>query len=297
MLTQAGFSDLAGQARLAAAGGEVNNFIPALGRFAGDHFGAVLIRQDGAVLETGATDEPFSIQSISKLFAMMLLQSRAPERLWRRVGQRAALRERFDSIATLEFCGGIPANPFLNAGALVATDLLLGLGDAPEAMIADLLSHCIGAPLRINEAVARSEIETADRNRALAWYLRSCGNLDFPPDRVVEQYCRLCAIEMTCRELAAFAESLRIMATGGASALTAADAQRALQIMAKGGLYEESSDIDSRFGIQAKSGSGGGIMAILPGIGSLGVWSPALNPVGNSAAGMAFLRQIARNAV
>ncbi|WP_426213780.1 glutaminase A [Mesorhizobium abyssinicae] len=280
-------------ARMAAAEGELNDFIPALASVPRDKFGLVLSDMSGELVSLGACQETFSIQSISKLLVLIALVRDSGDELWLRIGARGSTAERFDSIAMLEFNRGIPTNPFLNAGALVMTDMLLERTDAPQAAIEELLFALTGDPaMSVNQDVAASEIQTADRNRALGYYLRSWGNLKQDVGRVVELYCRLCATELSCLQLARIGANLAI--PGKLPWLSGSDHERLLSVLRDCGLYGDSFDVGVRFGLPAKSGSGGGILAIVAGRYGLGVWSPPLAAGGNSAGGMSILRQLGR---
>jgi glutaminase len=270
--------------------GEVNGFIPALSRVERSKFGISIRDASGPLVSIGDYAEPFSIQSISKLFCLMILMEKSADELWQRIGARASVIERFDSVAPLEFSQGIPTNPFLNCGALVMVDMLMDLGGEPEDRVARLLDQSIGVKLRVNEEVAQSEIETAHRNRALAYYLKSFGNLRHDVEQVVGLYCRMCAIELSADELAAFGAEV----DGKAPLSPEYDHSKLLSVMRDCGLYGESLEIGRRYAIPAKSGSGGGILAFLPpGLG-LGIWSPPLGTSGNSVAGTSILTQIGR---
>ncbi len=292
-LRPAAMADMVSIARMAAAEGELNNFIPALASVPRERFGLVLADASGERVSLGACEEAFSIQSISKLLVLIVLMQRSGAEVWRRIGARGSTAERFDSIAMLEFSRGIPTNPFLNAGALVMTDMLLDMTADPEAVMRELLFELTGDhAMSINESVAASEIETADRNRALGYYLRSWGNLRHDVGRVVEVYCRLCAIELSCRRLARI--GVNISSAAGAAGLAGPDHERLLAVLRDCGLYGDSFDVAVRFGMPAKSGSGGGILAIVAGQYGLGLWSPPLASGGNSAGGMSVLRQLGR---
>ena len=289
-LNRIDIEEVAAVARASSVAGEINSFIPALSCVPRNKFGLSIHDGRGPLVSIGDASHPFSVQSISKLFALTILMEKSDGEVWQRIGSNASVIERFDSIAPLEFSRGIPSNPFLNSGALVMTDMLLDVSDEPEETVATMLHQSIGAALRINGEVAKSELETADRNRALAYYLKSYGNLRHPVDRVVEVYCRMCAIELSSDEVAAFAAHL----AAGRTQPDIYDRSKLLSVMRDCGLYGESLDIGRRFGIPAKSGSGGGVLAILPeGLG-LGIWSPPLGASGNSVAGVSVLRQFGR---
>jgi len=277
--------------------GRVADYIPALARVDPRHFGIAIATLDGAVATAGDAHIPFSIQSISKVFTLtMALEARGAD-LWRRVGREPS-GSAFNSIVQLEQEKGRPRNPLINAGALVITDTLLGDGPpaAAIAAITDFLRLQSGdASVRIDPEVARSEADTGFRNASLANFLRASGNLEGRVEDVLEVYFNQCALAMSCAQLAR--AGLYLAGDGldpvtGARVTTATRARRINAVMLTCGHYDASGDFAFRVGLPGKSGVGGGILAIAPGRASIAVWSPGLNPVGNSQVGLMALEKL-----
>src|SRR5437868_9879136 len=182
--------------------GRVADYIPELAKVPATHFGMALVTPDGACHSVGDADVPFSIQSISKLFACTLAFQLLGEDLWRRVGREPS-GNAFNSLVQLEYEQGMPRNPFINAGALVVTDVLCSRFVQAETALVQLLRRLSGnADISYDVAVAQSEREHADRNRAMAYFMKSFGRLDMPVETVIDAYCRQCAIAMNCVDLA-----------------------------------------------------------------------------------------------
>jgi glutaminase len=275
----------------ALGAGRVADYIPALATVDPLRFGAALATVDGGLHAVGDSGVPFSMQSISKLFALILALPAQGDGLWARVGREPS-GNAFNSLVQLEYERGIPRNPFINAGALVVTDLLHAqTGDACGA-IRDLLQSETGnAGIRVDEAVAASEAAHGDRNAALAHFIASCGNLRNPVNTVLQQYFRQCSLALSCRDLAQAGLILARhgLGAGGRRLLTRSEAKRIQAVMMTCGTYDAAGEVAYRVGLPCKSGVGGGILAILPQVGALAVWSPCLDERGNSVAGVDFL--------
>jgi glutaminase len=289
--------DIVGEMRDAPDRGKVASYIPSLAQVDPARFGMAIHTADGACFAGGDADIGFSIQSISKVFSLALALGKAGDQLWRKVGREPSGTP-FNSIVQLEAERGIPRNPFINAGAMVVADVNLS-GHSPAAAIAELLQFVRYAAtdetIVVNETVARSEEETGERNRALAHFMKSYGVLRHDPDLVLGSYFHACAIEMNCRQLAASGRFLTMDGAhpDGGRAISAIRARRILSLMLTCGHYDASGDFAFRVGIPAKSGVGGGILAIVPGIASIAVWSPGLTVNGNSQLGSLALERLA----
>ena len=267
--------------------GRVADYIPALARVDPRRFGMAAVTLDGRVARVGDAQTPFSLQSISKIFGLTLALELVGRALWQRVGREPS-GSPFNSLVQLEHERGIPRNPLINAGALVVTDTILsrtGNGSALAAIL-DLVQLAADDPtVGIDPEVAASERESGHRNRALAHFIRSFGNLENEVDAVLDVYFRQCALAMNCVQLA---RSLLYLANGGVDPVTgrvvvsARRARRINAIMLTCGHYDASGDFAFRIGLPGKSGVGGGIVAIVPGRMVLAAWSPGLNAQGNS---------------
>lgn len=279
--------------------GRVADYIPQLAHVDPRQFGMAITTLDGVTHATGDAGVPFSIQSISKTFLLTLALGKHGESLWNSVGREPS-GDPFNSIVQLEHEQGKPRNPFINAGAIVVTDLVLS-GHTPREAIGDILRFmrylADDELIVIDAAVARSEQATGARNIAIAQFMRSYGRLLHPVDKVLGVYFHHCAIAMTCRQMARaglfLAAGGRDPATGN-SVVRAARARRINALMLTCGLYDASGDFAYRVGLPAKSGVGGGILAIAPGHASICVWSPGLDAAGNSLLGVLALERLVK---
>lgn len=278
--------------------GRVADYIPELAKVSPDHFGIAVITADGTEHVAGDSDTAFSVQSVSKVFALVEALNICGERVWDRVGKEPS-GSAFNSIIQLELEQGRPRNPFINAGAIAVTDLIARGSNNAIADILRLIRDLAGDDsIAIDAAVAYSEGATGFRNAALANYMRSFGTIDGPVGTTLDAYFHQCAIAMSCRQLA---RAGRFLAHGGvdpASGKIVASSERARRInalMLTCGHYDASGEFAFRVGLPAKSGVGGGILAIAPGRASIAVWSPGLSPQGNSLLGTAALEELAHS--
>lgn len=275
--------------------GTVADYIPELAGVDPGHFAMSVVLADGRQHSVGDAGTPFSIQSISKVFALALALGRMGDQLWSRVGREPS-GFAFNSILQLEHEQGIPRNPFINAGAIVVTDAVLAR-NAPREYLGELLRFIRTAAedddIPINEDVARSETETGHRNFALAHYLRAHGNLTNSPELTLGAYFHQCAVEMNASQLARAGRFL--MGAKGMPRLVSHDRVRRINaLMMTCGHYDGSGDFAYRVGLPGKSGVGGGILVIAPGQASIAVWSPGLNAQGNSKLGTEAVEALAR---
>lgn len=278
--------------------GNVAHYIPELAKVDPAQFGIAVVTPDADIAIAGDADVPFSIQSVSKVFALTLALGKVGEALWRRVGREPS-GNAFNSIVQLEQEQGIPRNPFINAGAIVVTDAMLS-GHQPREAIGALLRFVQtlsdDSDIYIDKAVALSEAATGYRNLALAAYLKSFGNLESPVELTMGVYFHQCALAMNCRQLALAGRYLagggRLF--GGERIVSAEAARRINALMLTCGHYDGSGDFAYRVGIPGKSGVGGGILAVVPGKASIAVWSPGLNRYGNSYLGSLALEKLTK---
>lgn len=279
--------------------GDVATYIPELARVDPKAFGLVVVDTEDNVIAGGDSETPFSIQSVSKVFTLTLALGKIGDRLWRRVGREPS-GSPFNSIVQLEFEKGIPRNPFINAGAIAVTDVILS-GHRPREALGEILHFmrflADDASISIDEAVAASEQRTGFRNVALANYMKSFGVLENPVDLTLGVYFHHCAIAMSCRQLAMAGRFLalhgRIPSTG-LSVVMPERARRINAVMLTCGHYDGSGEFAYRVGLPGKSGVGGGILAIAPGKGSIAVWSPGLDASGNSRLGQIALEMLSK---
>lgn len=290
-------ADIAAEMADAPDRGTPADYIPPLARVDPKRFGMAVIEADGTCHLAGDAEEAFSIQSVSKVFALTLALGAVGDQLWRRVGREPS-GSAFNSIVQLESEHGIPRNPFINAGAIVVADILLGRYEPREAL-GELLRFVRAAAgedgIFIDEGVAKAEQDTGFRNLALASYMRAFGNLHHDPHITLGVYFHQCALAMSCRQLALAGRYLMaggVNPTTGRNIVSAQRARRINALMLTCGHYDGSGEFAFRVGLPGKSGVGGGILAITPGIASIAVWSPGLNERGNSQLGTVALERL-----
>ena len=274
--------------------GKVADYIPALADVNPRQLGIAVHTPDGRSFKAGDTEVPFSIQSISKVFTLSMVLRHTGEELWKSVGREPSGNP-FNSLVQLENEKGIPRNPFINAGALVVTDRLISLYPRPKEALIDFVRDLSGTDdVYYDRRVAQSERDNADRNMALAYFMKSFGNIHNDVETLIDVYCHQCSIAMSCADLA---RSFLVFANRGINPhtgtriLSESQSKRIGAVMATCGFYDESGDFAYRVGLPGKSGVGGGIAAYMPGKLSVAVWSPELNSYGNSLAGIEFFER------
>lgn len=290
-------ADVVANARASSDRGLVASYIPALARVDPSRFGIAVATAEGRMFTGGDANTAFSIQSVSKVFALTLALNRVGAELWRRVGVEPS-GTAFNSIVQLEAECGIPRNPFINAGAIAVADVVLGDGTPPQALagLLDFVRDLSGAPdVGIDAEVAASEAATGFRNVALANYMRAFGTIG-DVDGALSVYFGGCSIAMSCRQLALAGRYLMLEGRHPEQDRAVVPPQRArriLSLMLTCGHYDGSGEFAFRVGIPGKSGVGGGILAVVPGRASIAAWSPGLNARGNSKLGSEALERLA----
>lgn len=272
--------------------GKQADYIPALAKVNPDQFGMCIHTIYGEYYSIEQADTRFSIQSISKVFALAMCLSLKGDDLWKRVGKEPS-GTAFNSLVQLEVEKGIPRNPFINAGAIVMSDILLSLLKSPEEdFLAFVRSVAGNESIQYNEEVALSEREKGYLNAAIANLLKYHGTIENDIEQVLHFYFQMCSIEMSCRELSlaflAFANHRKKFNYAGVT-LTSSQVKRMNAIMQTCGFYDEAGEFSYLVGLPGKSGVGGGIVAIYPLLYSVAVWSPRLNSKGNSVMGIKAL--------
>ncbi|WP_432174629.1 glutaminase [Streptomyces sp. Tue6028] len=271
--------------------GRPADYIPALAACDPRRFGMAVAELDGTVYGVGDWRQPFSTQSITKVFTLALDLAREGDALWEHVGREPSGNP-FNSLVQLEYENGMPRNPFINAGALVVTDRLqTQTGDAAAALLDFLRAESGNADLTFDREVASSEAAHGDRNAALSHFMASYGHIDNPVPVLLKQYFQQCSIEASCADLALAAGFLARhgIRADGSRLLTRSQAKQVNAVMLTCGTYDAAGDFAYRVGLPGKSGVGGGIIAVVPGRCTLCVWSPGLDERGNSVAGVAAL--------
>ena len=272
--------------------GKQADYIPELAKVNPDQFGMCIHTIYGEEASIEQADTRFSIQSISKVFALAMCLSIKGDDLWLKVGKEPS-GSSFNSLIQLEVEKGIPRNPFLNAGAIVMTDILYSHLENPEEDFLAFVRAVSGNDtICYNPEVAASERENGYLNAAIANLLKYHGTIENDIESVLHFYFMMCSIEMSCRELSlaflAFANHRRKFSYVGIE-LTASQVKRMNAIMQTCGFYDEAGEFAYLVGLPGKSGVGGGIAAIYPLQYSVAVWSPRLNSKGNSVMGIKAL--------
>ncbi|MDE6809764.1 MAG: glutaminase [Muribaculaceae bacterium] len=274
--------------------GKVADYIPALANTDPRQFGIAVQTLEGDTFSVGDADVKFSIQSISKVFTFAMVIRHLGDKIWSSVGREPSGNP-FNSLVQLEHEHGIPRNPFINAGALVITDRLIDLYDRPKEAILDFVRRLTGNDdIYFDHPIARSEREHADRNMALAYFMKSFGNIHNDVNTLLDVYCSQCSISMSCIDLARafrFLANEGVNPVDGEQILTPSQAKRLGAVMLTCGFYDESGDFAFRVGMPGKSGVGGGVVAYIPRNIVIATWSPELDPHGNSLIGIETLER------
>ena len=286
------------EARPYALAGKVATYIPELARGKPGALSVAVMDSKGVPLSGGDTEVRFTMQSISKVVSLSLaLDELGGDAVFRKVGMEPTA-DPFNSVMRLEMVRSHrPQNPLINAGAIVV-DSLLQYGDQEKAFgaVRDLARRMTGNPgLKENPAVYLSEKRTGDRNRSLAYFLKSVGTIDAEVETVLDVYFRQCSLEVTVSDLAVLAATLAMDGFNpktGEEVLPASVCRIIRALMTTCGLYDGSGAFAVRVGLPAKSGVGGGIVATVPGYMGVAVCGPALDHQGNSIAGIALLERL-----
>lgn len=267
------------------------DYIPALAKVDPDQFGIAIKTTSGDAYSYMQAQTRFSIQSISKVFALAMALSLEGEDLWKIVGKEPS-GTAFNSLVQLEVEKGKPRNPFINAGAIVIADMLMSRLDDPDAEFLRFIRELCGSEdVGYNMEVAESEREKGYLNAAIVNLLKYHGRIQNDIEDVLMFYFRMCSVEMSCEELAqaflAFTNHLPFDFAG--YRLSASKIKRLNAVMQTCGFYDEAGEFTYLVGLPGKSGVGGGIVAVHPAHYSVAVWSPRLNSKGNSVMGMKAL--------
>lgn len=277
--------------------GKVANYIPELAKASPETLGISLCFIDGQTISAGDSHVPFTMQSISKVFTLLLALMDHGERVFDKVGMEPS-GDDFNSMLKLELVEpGKPFNPLINAGAIVISSLIKG--NSHEEKLNRILNFIrrLSADQHVtyNEQVYRSESDHAHRNRALAYFLKDNGILTGDVEQHLQLYFKHCAIEVTVQHIARIA---LVLAHGGRDPQTgeviipSRYVRIAKTFMVTCGMYNASGKFAIKVGLPAKSAVSGGIMTFVPGQMGIGVVGPALNNKGNSVSGLHLLEQL-----
>ncbi|HML85196.1 MAG TPA: glutaminase [Bacteroidales bacterium] len=267
--------------------GKVADYIPELAKIDPNQFGMAVRLRSGEEYFIGDAAVPFSIQSISKLLTLTMYIQHVGLELGDRVGVEPSGNP-FNSLIQLEYEHGIPRNPFINAGALVITDGLISIHPDIKEEVLQIARRLSGnSSVEYDLKVARSEAETGFRNAALVNFMKSYGNIFNSIEDVLSAYYHHCSLSMSCLDLVRMFSFLSNEGCDkfGEEVLSYRETKRVNALMMTCGTYDAVGDFAFKVGIPAKSGVGGGIVGVIPGVMTLATWSPALNLQGNSLAG------------
>ena len=286
--------------RTRTEGGKLASYIPELANVDPTLFSISTATARGECCSAGDSSVLFSMQSISKVVALAFAVERfGSQRVFQRVGMEPCA-EPFNSIMKLEIASNIPLNPFINSGAItIASMIAEELGEAAIDSVLDFASLMGGrkpdAKMAVNERIYRSEAATADRNRALAYFMHSTGALPYGVEGSLDLYFKMCSIEANTVDLSVIGATV---ANGGVNPVTGVRAVSLetvyvlIGLMSTCGLYNESGEFAVKVGLPAKSGVCGGILCVVPARMGISVFSPPLDERGNSVAGFKALAAI-----
>ncbi len=282
----------------AAPGGANADYIPYLAKVPSDLSGVVVVTVDGDVFAAGDTDYPFAIESISKVCTLALaLEDVGPDAVQEKIGADPTGLP-FNSVIALELHGDKPLSPLVNAGAMSTTSVIKASSvEERWTRILDMQSRLAGAKLEMSHDVNQSEQSTNFHNRAIAWLLYSADAMYCDPMEACDVYTRQCSTLVSTVQLATMGATI---AGKGVNPITkervlaAANAPFLLAEMTMEGMYGSSGDWAYTVGLPAKSGVGGGILAVVPGKMGIAAFSPPLDPVGNSVRGQLMVTAVAK---
>ncbi len=273
--------------------GKLATYIPELANVNPNKFGVHITTIQNESFGIGDNETKFSIQSISKVLTLTLAYKIIGEKIWERVDVEPSGNP-FNSLIQLEADNGIPRNPFINAGAIVVSDILISNLDNPKEEFLQFVRGLSNNPnIDYSTKVAESEKSVGFRNVALCNFIKSFGNIKNEASEVLDFYFHTCSLEMNCKELSELFMYLVYDGKNkeGKQIVTNRQAKRLNALMQTCGFYDEAGEFSFRVGLPGKSGVGGGIIAVHPEDYAIAVWSPRLNPKGNSYKGFCFLEE------
>jgi glutaminase len=277
--------------------GKNADYIPILTTVPSELFGVVIATRDGKVYKAGDVDYKFSIQSVSKPFtAGLVMQRKDPEAVAEKIGVEPTGLP-FNSRMAIEIYETRSVNPCVNAGAIAAVSMLQTESeDERWNLVLNNLRDYAGSDLQLMEEVYNSEYSTAWGNRAIANLLFNYGRLYCEPEEALRVYTRACSVGVSAMDLAMMGATLAnqgVHPKTGKRVLAAEHVPELLAVMAMAGFYDESGEWQYTAGLPAKTGVGGGIVAVVPGRFAIAAFSPRVNEAGNSVRAMRAIRYIA----
>jgi len=293
-------SKLMQESRKNASNGRIADYIPELGKANPTDFSVSVVTMDGEITQAGDTNTSFTMQSVSKLFSLALaLELLGPQVVFLKVGMDPT-SEPFNSILKLEISDSHkPMNPMINAGAIAVVSILPfeTSREKFEAVLNLIRKMAANADINVDEKVYLSEKLTGDRNRALAYFMKSTGEVSGEVEHHLDAYFRQCSITVTTKDLAVMGATLAangVCPLNRERVLSPLTCRTLRAMMITCGMYNGSGEFALRVGIPAKSGVSGGILATVAERMGIGVWGPSLDEKGNSIAGIDFLEKLTK---
>lgn len=280
-------------------GGKNANYIPFLDKIDSNLFGIALTLPSGEVIEAGDTEYVFGIESVSKVYtAILVLRQYGADTLLQKIGADATGLP-FNSIMAILLENDHPSTPLVNAGAISADSMVKPVGDsdAKWKAITDNMTELSGSELQLLDELYRSETETNFNNRSIAWLLKNFNRVYDDPDMSLDLYTRQCSMGITAKQLAIAGCTI---ANGGKNPVTGKQVfdpsltAPITSLIATVGFYEHTGDWLYTSGIPAKTGVGGGVMGVLPGVLGIAAFAPPLDDAGNSVKAQAAIKYIAQ---
>lgn len=289
-------ADAVQEHRCYANQGQVASYIPELKKGDPSLAGCALMTA-GSLYEAGDTRQTFTLQSISKVFSLLVaLEKRGIDSVFEKVGSEPT-GDSFNSIVKLETSEQKPLNPMINAGAIAVCSLIPGNSVGERlGLIIELLEKILGRSVVLDQQVYHSERETGHRNRALAYFLKDIDCLEGNVDEVLDLYFRQCSILVDCADLARMGMFLAAKGVNeaGENLIAPGLIRLVTTFMVTCGMYNASGEFAIHVGIPAKSGVSGGILGVVPGRYGVAAFGPALDEKGNSVVGVRMLRHLSR---
>ena len=277
--------------------GENAHYIPYLANIDSSLFGVAITLPSGQTIEVGDTEYVFGIESISKVHtAILAMQQQGSDTIMKKIGANATGMP-FNSIMAILLENDHPSTPLVNAGAISAVSLIKPIGDSDAKWNAILnnMNELSGSGLTLIEELYKSESDTNYNNKAMSWLLKNYGKIYDNPDIALDLYTRQCSLGVNCKQLSITGLTI---ANKGYNSVTKKQvfdpsiAPKITSMISTVGFYENTGDWLFESGVPAKSGVGGGIMGVVPGVMGIAAFSPQLDKAGNSVRAQEVIKQI-----
>lgn len=281
-------------------GGKNADYIPFLEKIDPNLFGIAVCLPSGEVIEAGDTDYIFGIESISKVHtAILALRQYGADEVLKQIGADATGLP-FNSIMAILLENDHPSTPLVNAGAIAADSMVKPIGDSNGkwAEIVDNMADLCGSEPMLLDQLYKSESATNFNNRSIAWLLKNYGRIYDDPDIALDLYTRQCSMGVTARQLAISGATIANFGNNPVTKKQVFDAKltpHITSLIATVGFYEHTGDWMYSCGIPAKTGVGGGVMGVVPGVFGIAAFAPPLDSAGNSVKAQAAIKYIAQH--